>query len=139
MTVDIEEFDQGEHIDLHITESSYTDETRPAISSLGSLDKASPKAGLSQASLHSQKSAEKHGSQTGISENEKPVSETEVTKEGDQTEAEATVDEKPPSETEVVKQESVNEDIEQEKVACETQPAEQSDVQPKENNESAEQ
>jgi hypothetical protein len=89
MTVDIEEFeDQGEYIDLHVTESSYTDETKPAISSLGSLVK-SPKA-VSQSSLQSQKSVEKsevskQGSQSGVVENvenvehvenDKPASET---------------------------------------------------------------
>ncbi|XP_063681436.1 cell surface glycoprotein 1-like isoform X2 [Bolinopsis microptera] len=60
MTVDIEEFeDQGDFIDLHITESDYTSSTKPdpTISSIASLTKSAN--ANSQSSLESQKSAEK--------------------------------------------------------------------------------
>ncbi|KAL5254884.1 hypothetical protein ACHWQZ_G014358 [Mnemiopsis leidyi] len=56
--VDIEQFEDEGHVDLHITESDFTDETKPiTVSSLVSVSK-SPKTG-SLVSLQSHKSAEK--------------------------------------------------------------------------------
>ena len=56
MTVDIEHFEDEGHVDLHITDSSFTDETKPlTVSSLVSVSK-SPKTG-SMVSLQSHKSA----------------------------------------------------------------------------------
>ena len=65
MTGDIEEFeDQGEFIDLHITESSFTDETKHmTVSSI-----ASAKQDVSQSSLQSLKSSLK--SQPSIEQQE---------------------------------------------------------------------
>ena len=137
MTVDIEHFEDEGHVDLHITDSSFTDETKPlTVSSLVSVSK-SPKTG-SMVSLQSHKSAAekpedvKQKQETETNEDEKQDEEEkqqekieyEEEKQPDKTEAE---EENQPdkNETETQEGEEQHEKNEDEKQELEEEQPEQ--------------